>query len=277
LPVFTGLLLQDHQDNCDMTTSFLCPNETFSEYEAWLFNNPFSPHTKRVFRSQVFHFLAFLRHRDPAGVAVLNNPQERDQAVQAYKNHVQTYLKPASINCVVTALNHFFEFTGVGSTNLSRVYCPPVSRRTLSQDEQEKILTSVKSCHSCKHRAIFTLIFFTGIKIGDCAALNLQDLVLGTGDPYIILSGARVPLPRHVAEELSNWLDERNAMGSQSPALFLNRSGGRISRNGIDLVVRKIGQRSRIELSAQLLRRTYFQRLAHDYIKPSDHRAAMLH
>src|SRR5262249_55617872 len=142
--------------------------EKFSEYEVALRDNSLSGHTKRVFKSRVYNFLSFLCETEPQVAMILVDSEARDLAVQRYREHVQAYLKPASINGIVTALNHFFQFLGLGSTNLKRHYCPPVARRTLTQDEQARVLNAVKFCRSYKHRAIAKLLFYTGIKIGEC-------------------------------------------------------------------------------------------------------------
>jgi integrase/recombinase XerC len=253
-----------------MTTCFDDVLEKFSEYEAALKDDSLSNHTKRIFKSRVYKFLSFLCETDPQVAMILIDPQARDLAVQRYREHVQTHLKPNSVNGIVTALNHFFQFLGLGNTNLRRTYCPPGPRRTLTMEEQAHVLTAIEYCRSRKHRAIAKLLFYTGIKIGECVSLNVKDLRFNDQGDVIIVYGTRsrtVQLPKQVAEELSGWLAEREELESSSPALFLNRQGQRISSNGIDLIVRKIGQYARIELSTQLLRRTYFANKERDYVK----------
>jgi integrase/recombinase XerC len=61
-----------------------------------------------------------------------------------------------------------------------------------------------------------------------------------------------------VREALRIWLKERNKRFPQTsdPAVFLNRSGKRLSARAIDLIIRRIGVDARLEISAHVLRHT---------------------
>jgi site-specific recombinase XerD len=74
----------------------------------------------------------------------------------------------------------------------------------------------------------------------------------------------KLPLDEATRGALMAWLIERERKGVQptEQALFVNSSGQRISTQGLDLIVRKIGVKARINLSAQVLRDTFLTELA---------------
>jgi len=135
----------------------------------------------------------------------------------------------------------------------------------LSKDEQKRFLRAVAACRRSKDRAVALLLFFTGIRIGECVALNEQDISIagrrrrvtvrsGKGDRY-----REIPLNDTATEALRDWFLERSTKFESKKiddALFLNPQGKRLSTASIDLIIRKIGQSCGLELSAHLLRHT---------------------
>src|SRR5262249_4778688 len=61
---------------------------------------------------------------------------------------------------------------------------------------------------------------------------------------------------------LAGWLTQRSeSIGSgKEKALFLNARGDRLAQAGIDFIVRSIGWNANLNLSCQMLRRTFLVR-----------------
>lgn len=106
---------------------------------------------------------------------------------------------------------------------------------------------------------------YTRIRISECAALNLDDVYAQVRKNRIIVRNGKggryreVPLNCEASEAIQTWLQERAKKfdGKESDsALFINQQGGRMSTSALDLIVRKIGQLTGIELSAHVLRHT---------------------
>jgi len=115
-----------------------------------------------------------------------------------------------------------------------------------------------------RDRAIAQLLFYTAIRLGECAALNLDDVRVSARKGIVIIRSGKgdtyreVPLNTEVREALRLWLKERNKRFPQTsdPAVFLNPKGKRLSARSIDLIIRRTGADAHLELSAHILRHT---------------------
>ena len=96
-----------------------------------------------------------------------------------------------------------------------------------------------------RDRAVLELMYGTGIRRSECAALDLTDVDLerravdvrrGKGGHH-----RRAPFPVHVARVLSRYLDRARPLlvrRTDSPALFLSQSGTRLSGQGLQTLFR---------------------------------------
>jgi site-specific recombinase XerD len=137
----------------------------------------------------------------------------------------------------------------------------------LTPEEQQQFLQAVERRRSARDRALALILFYTGIKIGECFALDVDDVILTSHTGRIkVHSGEskknacrELVLNEATRKAVLAWLIERSEkspIGSES-ALFLNSRGNRLAIAGIDFVIRSIGWNARIGLSAQILRRTF--------------------
>jgi site-specific recombinase XerD len=79
----------------------------------------------------------------------------------------------------------------------------------------------------------------------------------GKGDAY-----REVPLNALVRQVLEEWLaDRRVKAGDGERALFVGRSGRRLSKRSVDDVVRGLGKDAGMSLSAHILRHTFLTRM----------------
>ena len=107
---------------------------------------------------------------------------------------------------------------------------------------------------SRRDRAVLELLYGTGCRISEAGSLSLPDVDLHDGLVRVTGKGAKeriVPLGRCAAEALQRWLapagrgalePDRWARRGDAEAVFLNRRGGRLSRQGLWLVVRRAGE-----------------------------------
>ena len=104
-----------------------------------------------------------------------------------------------------------------------------------------------------RDRAVLELLYGTGCRISEAGSLSLPDVDLHDGLVRVTGKGAKeriVPLGRCAATALERWLapegrgalePERWARRGDAEAVFLNQRGGRLSRQGLWLVVRRHG------------------------------------
>ena len=119
-----------------------------------------------------------------------------------------------------------------------------------------------------RDRAVLELLYGTGCRISEAGSLSLPDVDLHDGLVRVTGKGAKeriVPLGRGAAEALERWMapegrgalePDRWARRGDAEAVFLNRRGGRLSRQGLWLVVRRHGDAAGIgsELTPHVLR-----------------------
>jgi site-specific recombinase XerD len=141
---------------------------------------------------------------------------------------------------------------------------PQQAPRALTEEEQKRFLRAVERSPSRRDQAIASLLFYTGLRVGECAALDQSDvLVSARKGTVVVRQGKRdtyreVPLNAAARKALDTWSAERKDRYSNSddPAFFLNRQGQRLSQRAIDLLLRKLGQEADVTLSAHILRHT---------------------
>jgi site-specific recombinase XerC len=140
----------------------------------------------------------------------------------------------------------------------------------LTPQEKTDLLQVLQTWGSVKDRAVILLFLYTGIRLGECAALNVGDVVVTAHTGKVIvpnkkISGCRnIPLDEPARKAMLAWLVERSRRfaTTSNQALIVNPKGQRISTAGLDLIVRKLGIRSHCVLSAQVLRDTFLTELA---------------
>jgi integrase/recombinase XerC len=196
----------------------------------------------------------------------LRTPFARDYAIRDYKTYLKTerQAKPTSVNLALAAIDHFHQFIGNDRPQVQRESLPAQAPRALKPEEQKALLRAVERTPTVRDRAIVHLLFYTAIRLGECAALNLDDVRVSSRKGVVIIRSGKgdtyreVPLNTQVREALKVWLKERSKRFSQTSdlAFFLNASGKRLSARSIDLIIRRIGADAHLELSAHILRHT---------------------
>jgi integrase/recombinase XerD len=129
--------------------------------------------------------------------------------------------------------------------------------KPLTEAEVVSLLDAVvgNEPHHRRDRLLLELLYGTGARIGEVVGLDLADLDRNQQLVRLFGKGAKeriVPYGRAAGQALDEWLGEsgrermapdRWARRSDSEALFLNRRGGRLSRQAAWAVVRTYGDR----------------------------------
>ncbi len=86
-----------------------------------------------------------------------------------------------------------------------------------------------------RDQAIFELLYGTGIRVGECSAIDISDINLNDGQLLIHSKGNKdriIPLGEHIIECLKNYLKVRSSFHHNlrsEYALFLSIKGNRAS------------------------------------------------
>ena len=239
--------------------------QALTAYNDWLYRQPLAAKTRAAYRFQVRQYGSYLAQR-PSKDDPLYTPFTRDYAVRDYKTYlkVERQAKPTSVNLALAAIDHFHQFIGNDRPRVQRESLPAQAPRALKPEEQKAFLRAVERTPMVRDRAIARLLFYTAIRLGECAALSLDDVRVSARKGILVIRSGKgdtyreVPLNTEVREALRLWLKERTRRFPQTsdPAVFLGPKGKRLSARAIDLIIRKIGANAHLELSAHVLRHT---------------------
>jgi integrase/recombinase XerD len=123
--------------------------------------------------------------------------------------------------------------------------------RILSQAEVETLLDQpiLEDAGGLRDKAILETLYGTGIRISELIGLDIEDLYLDENEARVMGKGARervVPVGEAAAVALRNYLRlgrPELAKSARERALFLNKRGGRLSRQGAWEIVKKYAGR----------------------------------
>ena len=243
--------------------------QVLQTYSDWLVSQPLAPTTRQAYQEKVTEFCNYLQSHPVHHANPFEDQAARDYAVRDFKTFLQSHkkLKPASINLALAALDHFYHFLQLGKPQVKREDLPHQAPRSLEPADQKELLRAIERQKSARDRAVALLLLYTGLRIGECAALNHSDANYSSRKGILTVRSGKgshyreVPLNSVVRIALKEWETERknryaNYGESLEDALFLNRQGKRLSRRAIDLLLRKIGQAAGVTFSAHILRHT---------------------
>src|SRR5712692_10270616 len=246
--------------------SFTTVSEALAAYDQWLPTQPLSNHTRLTYLTQVNRYCSYLSTLHWEYGHPLQEPHARDYAVRDYKTALKVvhHARPSSVNLGLAAVDHFYRFLGLPTPQVAREDLPALAPRALEPPEQKRFLRAVERCSSVRDRAIALLLFYTGLRISECAALTVEDVRLSSRKGLVIVRTGKgntyreVPLNAEVRTALDAWLEQRKKLVAQrnESALFLTKRGTRLATRTIDEVLRRLGQDAKLSLSAHILRHT---------------------
>lgn len=229
--------------------SFTTVPEAVAAYECWLTYQPLSNNTRRTYLTQVHRYGAYLSTLRWEYGHPLQEPHARDYAVRDYKTALKVvhHAKPSSVNLALAAVDHFYRFIELPTPQVAREDLPAQAPRALEPEDAKRFLRAVERCSSARDRALALLLFYTGLRISECASLTIDDVRLSSRKGLVIVRTA-----------LDAWLEQRKkpVASHNEAALFLTKQGTRLAIRTIDDVVRRIGQDANLSLSAHILRHT---------------------
>jgi integrase/recombinase XerD len=197
--------------------------------------------------------------------------------IAAYMTHLKKQGKaPASVaraSVAVRSLHHFLADEGLSAIDeAAGVEAPRVPAglpKALEEAEVTDLIEGVVGDDpiSKRDRAVLEVLYGTGIRISELVGLSLVDVDLDGALLRAFGKGSKeriVPLGRPARRALAEWFDagrpalepERWARRGDAEAVFLNARGGRLTRAGGWLVVKKHGDRAGLgdRLSPHVLR-----------------------
>ena len=236
-----------------------------ADYSVSLADQPLSPRTREAYRAAVTAFVAWLGEREAGLGDALVAPRARDLAARDYKRYmkVDRGLSPASVNQALAGMDHLFRFLGLGAAIVRREELPRSAPRALDV-EQQRLLMRAAEESTPRDRAIVALLLFTGLRLSEAAALQVADVRTSARKGLVVVRSGKgdayreVELNALVRAILDEWVDARKKIAAKGETrFFVSRTGTALSSRSIDLAVRRVAARARLELSAHVLRHTF--------------------
>lgn len=202
----------------------------FADYETWLSKQPLSIHTRRAYHTQVRQFCIYLDQPNSEYGDPLKDEHARNYAVRDYKSYLKVVRKrkPATVNSALAAIDNFYRFLQMSPVDVKREDLPQQAPRALTEDEQKRFLRAAERSPSIRDKAIASLLFYTGLRIGECAALNQDDVLISARKGTVIVrqgkrdSYREIPLNANAHRVLDAWVTNRQELFpvSENEAFF---------------------------------------------------------
>lgn len=242
-------------------------DDRYGEYCNWLSQQPFTGTTKRVYASRIAVFLEF---HHSCGNTTLSE-ESLASATSAFLQHLTERLdaRPSTINSYLTVIAQFSRFLewNYPIREIPRIKNGAATIKLLTEAESEQYASAINRCTLLRDRVLARLILFAGLRLGECVALNIEDVEVS--DPVVLKLSCRAPhlrlrLDQDTSVLTTDWLIERHGMFSPNrteQAFFITKDGNRLSAKGVDFVLRRIGISCGLVVSARMLRNTYVRRV----------------
>lgn len=184
----------------------------------------------------------------------------------------------SSIARKLSALRQFFDFLITQQAmqdNPAKQIKGPKKAQTLPKalavddinqllDTPEQIFDMSNPLH-VRNYAMMELLYSTGLRVSELAAINIESLDLAGGQIYVVGKGNKgrfVLLGKKAITAIKLWLKIRQELANDkfpTTAVWLNQRGKRLSIRGIQLQLKQLGQRfnSNLSLHPHMLRHTF--------------------
>jgi integrase/recombinase XerC len=196
-----------------------------------------APATLRNYRQALNLLLAFLKGEKPEAV----EPAHIRRAVALLHGKG---LSPRTLALVLSAWRGWFRWLvrhrGLRVNPVLGIRAPKAARplpKALSVEAAQRLLEGPDAADSAslRDRAMFELLYSSGLRVGELVALNVEDgrLDLAQGEVTVTGKGSKtrtVPVGARAREALRKWLSSRASMAATGEnALFVGSRGRRIS------------------------------------------------
>lgn len=213
-----------------------------------------SPHSLAAYRRDLALYAAYL---DTAGIA---GPLEavaedlagfvawiREQRTAAGGAYAQSTVARTLVS--VRGLHKFLLREGLAKEDPTTAVTGPRARRplpkALSQDEVNRLLAAPAGIEpaALRDRAMLELLYAAGLRITELVSLDVDDVDVTEATVRCTGKGGKdriVPIGRPARAAVDAWLVQgRPAMVPGEAALFVNRRGGRLTRQGGWKIIKK--------------------------------------
>jgi len=139
----------------------------------------------------------------------------------------------------------------------------PSAPRGLGRGEVRQLLRTLELRGSTRDAALVSLMLDAGLRVGEVAALNLDDIVLRPKSGWVVVRNGKgrkeriVPLSRQCRESIRLYLSNRPPVASRA---FAIGQRGRLTADGIRTMCNKLARESGVAFTPHVLRHAFAKR-----------------
>src|SRR4029079_751528 len=234
-----------------------------------------SNNTIAAYRNDLSQFLGFIGEKSP-GRQIEGITHE---LIVAYVEHLraEAHYKDATVARKVAAVKSFYGFLAaegmVDGDPTEQLKSPQVGKslpRALTLQEGDELLEQParrNSPEARRDKAMLELLYATGLRVTELVSLDVADIALES-DPVTVRctgKGERervLPLHQRPVDELREYIFHvrpRLVRNRREPALFVNRRGERLTRQGFWLIFKNYPKEGHLDkaTTAHTIRHTY--------------------
>jgi len=213
--------------------------------------NTKSVHTRDAYRRDLEEFHFFLINQ---GVTFWQGVDSKTimRFIESLNKHAKGGLQNSSISRKISSLRSFFNYLAqqnkVSHNPLSSIHNPAKQKKLpdfLLFEELNRLLESfdLSDPIQLRNRAMFELIYASGLRVSEAVALNLQDIDLDQRILRFIGKGSKermVPFYSDCADVLRQYLDESRPLlmkGKLHHRVFVNQQGEGFTSRGVEYLL----------------------------------------
>ncbi|MBR58845.1 MAG: hypothetical protein CMH54_12600 [Myxococcales bacterium] len=224
--------------------------QTYMEYE-----RRFSPRTVQSYMGDILRFIE--------SVGIRDNPYDVDRRdVRAFLATNMIDHTASSTSRALSALRHFYRHlrrteqieidptSGIRAPRVEQKLPPHLSVEAVETLLQKDAGTTENPLLQIRDRALFELIYGSGLRVSEVTGLNIDKVDIRNGEAHILGKGEKervVPLTDPSMMALRAYLGIRDRLSPRDgheDALFLGHRGTRLTSRGVSYLLRKRLSRS---------------------------------
>jgi len=225
-----------------------------------------SANTIDAYRNDILQFSAFLTARHPNGNAPYDWRRATRDAITSYVLELkERRYAEATIARKVAALKSFFQFLqaeGIIQGNPTETLeSPRVGKslpKPLSVQQIDELLEQPakrNTPEASRDQAMLEMVYATGLRVTELVSLNLDCISLDPRRPYVRCMGKgakerTIPIHEQAMGSLTVYLNDgrtKLVRNKKEHALFVNRRGDRLTRQGFWLILKQYAKAAGIE------------------------------
>jgi len=243
----------------------------------------FSNNTVDAYRNDLSQLAIFVRTQctQDDGAVLCWGSVDRDLLLKYLVNLRERSYAPATMARKVAAVKSFFNFLDsegkLTKNPADGLAGPKVGKslpKAISVDDVERLLEQpgkLSTPEARRDKAMLELLYATGMRVTESVSLNVRDVNLRAGFVRCFGKGAKeriIPIHGKAIRAVKVYLNDSRARllgASGETALFLNRRGQRLTRQGFWLILKGYAKKSGIEaeITPHVLRHSIATHLLH--------------